>query len=130
GGERQPVFERDRLALNHPLDDRVEVLHAVELAVAHRVEQGLAVGLARVDVPARARRGPQDFDGGDAPAPVGARYQTMRDDVAEGLREARAYDLLLVLRVEAEDAVNRLRGVYGVQSREDEVARLGGFERD
>src|ERR671916_168985 len=66
----------------------------------------------------------------DAPAPVGARDEPLRDDVAERLREARADDLLLVLRVEADDAVDGLRGVDGVERREDEVPRLGGFERD
>ncbi len=70
------------------------------------------------------------LDRGDAPAPVGARDEPLRDDVAERLREPRADDLLLVLRVEADDAVDGLRRVDGVEGREDEVARLGRFERD
>jgi hypothetical protein len=79
---------------------------------------------------ARARRRSQNFAGGHAPGAVGARDQTLRNDKAEGLRETRADDGFFVFRVEADDAVDRLRGVDGVQSGQHEVASFGGFKRD
>ena len=85
---------------------------------------------AFLDVLARALRRAQDFDRRDAPAIIEARDQPLRHDVAERLREARAYDLLFVLRVQPDDAVDRLRGIDRVHRRQNEVSGLGGFERD
>ena len=54
----------------------------------------------------------------------------MRDDIAKGLRETRANDALFVLRIEADDAVNRLGSIDRVQRRKDQMARLRCLHRD
>ena len=109
---------------------RVEILHPVDLAVAHRVEQRLALGLTFLDIFAGSRVRRQDLDRGDAALAVGARYQALRDDIAKRLRQTRADDPFLVLRIKADDTVDRFRRVDRVQRREHKVARFGGFEGD
>src|SRR2546423_5736497 len=130
GGVGERVFTVDDACAYELFEDAVEGLHAVEFALLHRVGERLALAVAVLHVLARACSGLQDFDGGDAPLAVGARQEPRRDDEAEGLRQSRAYGLLLVLGEDADDSVNGLRGVNGVKGREDEVSRLGGFERD
>ena len=52
------------------------------------------------------------------------------DDALQGRRELRADLVLLVRRVDVDDAVDGLRGVLRVQGREDQVTGLGGGQRD
>ena len=52
-------------------------------AIREQLQQGLTFGLAPLDVFLRARSGFQNFDGGHAALAVGAREQSLRDDVAE-----------------------------------------------
>ena len=107
----------------------VEVLHAVELAVLHRVEQRLAFAVALLHVVARPHRRLEDLQ--DRPAAAARlRDQPLRDEVAERARQPRA-DACLVRRLEgADDAIDGFRGVNGVQRRKDQVAGFGGGQRN
>ena len=63
------------------------------------------------------------------PPPI-LRDEALADDVPQGIGEALADELLLVLGEEAEDAVDGLAGIDGVQGGVDDVAGLGGGEGD
>ena len=67
--QREAIFERYDVVFDQPLDDRVEVLHAVEFAITHRIEQRLAFNFTGFDVLARTRTRPQNLDGRDTAAP-------------------------------------------------------------
>ena len=56
-GEGETVFHRNRAFVDHVPNDGVEVLHAVQLAVTHRIEQRLALSLARFNIFPRAWTG-------------------------------------------------------------------------
>ena len=129
GRVEQRRWTRDHALAHQLLDLAVEVLHAVHLAVAHRVEQRLALALAALHVVARAQRRLQDLEHGDAAAAL-LRHQPLRDEVAERRREAAANRALIAGVEGADDALDGLRGVDGVQRREDEVPGLGGGQRD
>ena len=64
------------------------------------------------------------------PWPSAVRAQRLADDALERAGELDPDLLLLVRREDVDDAVDRLRGVLGVQGREDEVTGLGGGQRD
>ncbi len=130
GGIGQADFDADDPGANHLLNLVIEVLHPFRLAVAHSVKERFSFGLAALDIFAGAHGGFQDFEGGHAAFAVVARDQTLRDDVAEGLREAVADGVLVGERENADDTLDRFRGVGCVQSGEDQVAGFGGFERD
>ena len=98
-------------------------------AVAHRIEQRLAFLLAHLDVLARAHGRLQHLDDGHAAAAL-LRDQPLRDEVAERRRQPAAHRLLIRHLEGADDALDRLRGVDGVQRREHEVAGLGRGQRD
>src|SRR6185295_10213845 len=106
----------NQLQLDKILNYCVEILHALEPAVAHRVQQRLALGFAGFNVLASTRCRFQDLDRRDASTHVGARNQTLRDDVAEGLRQTSTNYRLFILRVETDDAVDRLGRIDSVQS--------------
>ena len=95
GGEGHAGFEIDDAIANKFFDHAVEVLHAVGVAVAHGVEQGLALAFALFDVVAGAHGGFQNLDGGDAALAVLPGQQALRNDVAERFAEARADRLLI-----------------------------------
>src|SRR6185503_6551818 len=111
GRKGEPVFERHDLRLDQAFDDRVEVLHAVEFSVTHRVEERLAFNFAHLDVLARARTRSQYLNCGHAAVAVRAWNQTLRNDVTERLGQPRANHGLFVLRIEADDAIDSLRRV-------------------
>src|ERR1043165_5510554 len=127
GGEGD--VPRDGAPVPQLLELVVEGLHAVDGAVVHGVDQRAPHGLAFQDVIARAHGRLEDLQHGDAAA-ADLRQEPLRDDVAEGLREARADLRLLVFREDADDAVDGLGGVDGVQRGEDEVPGLGGLHGD
>ena len=128
--ERETVFESHDLRLDQTFDDRVEILHAIQLAVAHRVEKRLAFNLTRFNVLARAWARSQDLHRSNAPAAVRSRYQTLRNDVTEVLRQTRANHGLFVLRIKTDDAIDSLRSVDGVKSGKHEVTGFRGFQRN
>src|SRR6185295_69553 len=66
GGETHAGFEIDEAFANVLLNDAVEMLHAVGVAIAHGVEQRFAFAFALFHVIASAHGGFQDLDGGDA----------------------------------------------------------------
>ena len=67
---------------------------------------------------------------GHAAFAVEARQTAAARDEAESLREAVANALLIVHGESANDALDRLGGVNGVESGEHKVAGFGGFQRD
>ena len=71
GRERKPVLESDYLVFDHFSDNRIEILHPVDLAVADSVEQGLAFALTLLDIFAGSRIRFQDLDRRDAAFAVG-----------------------------------------------------------
>ena len=89
-----------------------------------------ALVFALFDVFARAQRGFQDFEDGDASLAAGLGKQALRDDEAESLGEAIANGVLLGHGKRPDDALDGLGGVNGVQRGHDQVAGLGGFQRD
>ena len=102
----------------------VEGLHAVVPAVGDDLVQ--AAGLRRVhDHVADAAGHPQDLADGDAAAAVGGRHEALGDGALQRAGEHRAHLLVHVRREEVDEAVDGLRGVDGVDRREDEVAGLG-----
>ena len=64
------------------------------------------------------------------PRPSAVRARRLADDALQGAGQLDAHLLLLVRREHVDDAVDRLRGVLRVQGGEDEVAGLGGGQRD
>jgi len=104
--EREAVVHRDHVLFDQSLDDRVKILHAVDLAVADRVEQRLAFLLALLDVLAGALVGFKDLDRRDAAFAVSGRDETLRHDIAKCLCETRADDTLFVFRIETDDTVD------------------------
>src|SRR6516165_5137470 len=115
---------------NEPFNFSVEVLHAVGRAIPHCVEKALAFRLAFFDVFACAHRGFEDFDDGDAALAVEAGKQALRKNVAKGLRKASTDTLLIFHREATDDALDGLRCVDRVESRENQVAGFRGFESD
>ncbi len=120
---------RDRPFPHETLELAVEILHPVERPVAHRIEQRLAFLLAHLDVFARAHGRLQHLDDRHAAAAL-FRDQPLRDEVAERGRQPAAHGLLIRHLEGADDALDRLRSVDGVQRGEHEVAGLGGGQRD
>src|SRR5882762_714851 len=106
----------------------VEVLHAIGVAIAHGIEEGLAVAFPFFHVVARAQRGLQYFDGGDAAFAVFLGKEALGNDEAKRFAEASAHRMLIGNRKNADDALNRFRGVNGVQRRENEMAGFRCFE--
>ena len=66
---------------------------------------------------------------GTRPPVVDARNQALRDDRLEHRGQLQADLLLLVRRIDGDDAVNRFRRVERVKRREDEVAGFGREQR-
>ena len=58
------------------------------------------------------------------------RNQALRDEIAERRRQPAAHRLLIGHLEGADDALDGLRGIDGVQRREHEVAGFGGGQRD
>ena len=77
-----------RAGANELLDLGVEALHAVELAVAHGIEQRPPLVVAGLHVVARPHRGLEDLQHRHAPAAL-LRHQPLRDEVAERGRQPR-----------------------------------------
>src|SRR2546425_2924332 len=107
----------------------VEVLHAFQLAVAHRIQQRLAFFLALFQIVARAHRRLQHFDDGDA-ASAFFGDQSLRDEIAERRGEARPHRLLVACLERADDALDGLRGVDRVKRGEHQVTRFRRRQRD
>ncbi len=107
----------------------VEALHSFFRAVAHGIEQRFSFGFAFLHVLARAQRGFQNLEGGDAAGAVGLGNQALRNDVAERFREAPADGGLVGIREDADDALDRFRSVNGVQRGIHQVAGFRGFQR-
>src|SRR5215207_147831 len=117
----------DLLATDEVGERRVHRLHAVGAAgLERRVD---LVGLALADQVAHGRRRDEHLAGAHPALPVGGRQQLLGDDALEGDRQLRADLVLLRRRERVDDAVDGLRGVLGVQRREDQVAGLGRGER-
>ena len=117
-----------RPALHEVGEVLVQRVHAVLRAGLHGGVD--LVGLALADEVAD-RRGRDEHLGGDDPAAaVGGLAQRLADDALQRARELHAHLLLLVRREDVDDAVDRLRGVLGVQGGEDEVAGLGRGQGD
>src|SRR6267378_3477144 len=66
----------------------------------------------------------------DAVAAIIARYQPLRNDVAESFGKTLSYRLLFGGRERGDDAIHRLRGVDGVHAGKNEVAVFGGVEKN
>src|SRR5215212_3485490 len=61
---------------------------------------------------------------------VGARDQTLRNDVAERLGQSRANHRLFVLGIKTDDSIDSFRSVDGMKRGKHEVTRLRSFEGD
>ena len=64
------------------------------------------------------------------PLPLARLDERLADDALQGGGELRAHLVLLVRREDVDDAVDGLRRILRVQGGEDEVAGLGGGQRD
>src|ERR1044072_3959884 len=115
---RQSVFLINDATANHFFEHAIECLHPFDLALFHRVRERLAFLLAAFDALARARLCFQNFDRCNAAAAIGARQETLRDDVTEGSCEPSTNDLLFVFRKDTDDALDSFRRVDRVQRRE------------
>ena len=101
---------------------------------AARLQDGRdLVGLALADEVADRRRGHEHLAGADPPGAIGGGQQLLRHDALQRDRQLHADLVLLAAGEGVDDAVDRLRGVLGVQRREHEVAGLrrgqGGRDR-
>src|SRR5260370_40641294 len=98
GGEPEAVFNGDDVSFDEVLNDRVKILHAFKLSVAHGIQQGFAFRFTVFDVFTGASGRPQNLYRGHASATITPRNQPLRNDVAKSLRESRANYRLFVLR--------------------------------
>jgi len=130
GGVGKTGLEANNSGADHFLYFTIEILHAVGAAIAHGVEQRLAFGLALFHILARAQRGFQNFNGGDAAFAIGAGEQALRKDVTEGPGEAVANTVLIFHGENADDALDSFGGVNGMQGGENKVAGFGSFQGD
>src|SRR5229473_2925482 len=126
GGARQSFVEGDEL-LGVQVEERlIEGLHAV-LASAGGDGVVNQAGLVRVDdAIADVGGGDHHFAGGDAAFVVGAADQALGDDGLERGRKLQTNLFLLGGRKDGDDALNRFRGIEGVQGGENQVAGFGG----
>src|SRR6202140_5225505 len=92
-GEAQTGFEIHQARADQFRDLAIEVLHAFVFAGLNRVQQRAARALALFDAIASTRVGFQNFDYGDAVTAIVARYQLLRNDVAESFRESLSHRL-------------------------------------
>src|ERR1700674_1732302 len=129
-GEAQTGFEIHQARADQFRDLAIEVLHAFVFAGLDCVQQRAARPLALFDAISSARVGFQNFDYGDAVPAIVARYQPLRNDVAESFRESLSHRLLFGGRERGDDALHRLRGVDGVHAGKNEVAVFGGIEKN
>src|SRR6266849_133183 len=107
----------------------IEGLHAV-LASAGGDGVVNQAGLVRVDdAIADVGGGDHHFAGGDAAFVVGAADQALGDDGLERGRKLQTNLFLLGGRKDGDDALNRFRGIEGVQGGENQVAGFGGQQR-
>src|ERR1700704_758483 len=93
-GEPKAGFQIHQARADQFRDLAIKVLHAFVFAGLDRVQQRAARPLALFHAIASARVGFQNFDDGDAVTAIDARYQPLRNDVAESFRETFAYRLL------------------------------------
>src|SRR5450432_1288052 len=139
-GEPVEVFDRVALLERRLVGDPA-TLDELGKVLIHRVHAVSCTGLKRrVDLVRLAladqvpdRGGGDKHLGGDcAPATVSGLAQRLADDPLQRAGQLYAHLLLLVRREHVDDAVDRLRGILGVQRREDEVAglRRGQGDRD
>ena len=115
-----------------PFIDQVRqvLVHGVHAVLRAGLHGGVdLVGLALADEVADGRGGHQHLGRDGAPVAVARSCQRLADDALQRAGELDAHLLLLVRREDVDDAVDGLRGVLGVQGREDEVAGLGGGQR-
>ena len=94
------------------------------------IADGDLVGLALADEVGDRRRRHHHLGGDDPADPARVLHEGLRRRRPAASRELRAHLPLLVRREDVDHAVDRLRRVLRVQRREDEVAGLGGGERD
>ncbi len=87
------------------------------------------MGLALADQVADRRVGHEHLGGDDAAGAVGGGQQLLGHDPLQRDRQLHAHLALLVGGEHVDDAVDRLRGVLGVQRGEHEVAGLGRGQR-
>ena len=106
---------------------RVHRLHAVRASgLDRRVD---LVRLALADLIADRGRGDQDLARGAAAGAVGGRDERLGDDALERNRQLHADLALLVGREDVDDAVDRLRGILGVERGEHQVPGLRRGDR-
>src|SRR5260370_36756958 len=72
----------------------IEVLHALGVAIAHRIEKRLAFGFSLFNVISRTHRRFEDFHSSDTPFAVFARKETLGNNVAKGFTKAGAGGLV------------------------------------
>src|ERR1700676_3431226 len=126
----QPCVHLDDPLADESLDVAVKMLHAILFADAHRIEQGLAVGLAFLDILTSAQSGFQYFYYSDPPSPILTRNESLGNDVAKALRQPISKGVLLRHREGSHDSLHRLRRVDGMQCGEHQVARFRRLHRD
>ena len=80
------------------------------------------------DVFARPRRCFQNLNGRNPPRAVGARQQSLRDNVSKRLSQTRANYLFFILGKDTDDPFDSFRGVYGVQGRQHQMACFRRFQ--
>src|SRR4029079_12548845 len=88
GRVREAILERDNTSLDKRANDRVKILHTVDLAISDRVEQSLALAFTFLDVLTRSRIRPKYLNGRDTALAVRTGYQTLRHDVTKRLCKA------------------------------------------
>ncbi len=126
GCAQHGFFVSDELLGVEIVDGLIESLHAV-LADAGGNRVANQARLIRVhDAIAHVCGGDHHFHGRHAALPIGARHQSLADDGLESGSKLQTNLFLLRRREHGDDALNRFRGVQGVQGREHHVAGFGG----
>src|SRR6202790_4612775 len=129
-GEPKAGFQIHQARADQFRDLAIEVLHAFVFAGLDSIQQRAARPLALFDAIASARVGFQDFDDGDAVTAIGARYQPLRNDVAESFRETLSRRLLFGGGKRSDDALHCLRGIDRMHTGKNEVAVFSGVEKN
>src|ERR1700689_5048636 len=110
----QSRFPFDNPTADELLNFAVEMLHALLIADAHRIKQGLAFDLAFFDILPSAQSSLQDFDDRHASRSVFSRNQPLRNDVAKALGQPVSQRVLFRHRKYTHDSLHRLRRVNGM----------------
>ena len=92
-------------------NDGIKILHSVDLSVADRVQERLALRLTFFNIFTGTRIRLEDLDSGDSTPSVCGWDKTLGDDVPKCLGETRPNYPLLIFRIKSDDAVDSFRSV-------------------